>query len=98
MHSYRRGLPEREVEHLATAKRPVRSRTLAQPVSMPSDVFEIVTSMLAELFPVSRGIRLLGVTLSSLESPDQLNDAMMSGNLRSSRQRPLRRSPAGRLQ
>ena len=43
-----------------------RSRTVQAPITTHAAVEEIVDSLLEPLFPVSKGIRLLGVTLSSL--------------------------------
>lgn len=43
-----------------------RSRTLSQPVASHDDLAQISTELLESLFPVPKGIRLLGVTLSSL--------------------------------
>lgn len=48
-----------------------RSRTLPRFVEGASDLDEVAGSMLAELFPVSKGIRLLGVTLSSLDDGER---------------------------
>ena len=47
-----------------------RSRTLPDCVAGLNDLTDVAGSMLAALFPVSKGIRLLGVTLSSLEGVD----------------------------
>ncbi|NEI50508.1 DNA polymerase IV [Rhizobium leguminosarum] len=44
-----------------------RSRTTAMPFGSLTELEEAVTLLLQAIFPVSRGIRLLGVTLSSLE-------------------------------
>jgi DNA polymerase-4 len=44
-----------------------RSRTLAAPVAGASEIAEVTGSLLSALFPVEKGIRLVGVTLSSLE-------------------------------
>jgi DNA polymerase-4 len=50
-----------------------RSRTGQAPVTTESAVEAIVYSLLESLFPVTKGIRLLGVSLSSLgdESGDE---------------------------
>jgi DNA polymerase-4 len=52
-----------------------RSRTLGAPVSGTADIAAIVDGLLAPLFPTAKGIRLLGVTLHSLEmnAPAQWN-------------------------
>ena len=47
-----------------------RSRTLPRPVRDAADLRDVAQELLQPLFPVDRGIRLLGVTLSSLESSD----------------------------
>ncbi|AIC28130.1 DNA polymerase Y-family domain-containing protein [Rhizobium etli bv. mimosae str. IE4771] len=44
-----------------------RSKTTAMPFGSFFDLEDTVKSLLEAIFPVSRGIRLLGVTLSSLE-------------------------------
>lgn len=44
-----------------------RSRTLAAPIRSAEELEEIAAALLEPLFPVSKGVRLLGVTLSSLE-------------------------------
>ena len=44
-----------------------RSRTVEVPVASRAVLDEIVSQLLEPLFPVSKGIRLLGVTLSSLD-------------------------------
>jgi DNA polymerase-4 len=43
-----------------------RSRTVAAPLASRAAIEAIVSALLESLFPVSNGIRLLGVTLSSL--------------------------------
>lgn len=48
-----------------------RSRTLAQPVADEAALTAMVFALLAPLFPVKRGIRLLGVTLSSLDTAQE---------------------------
>lgn len=47
-----------------------RSRTLPRAVRDAADLRDVAQELLQPLFPVDRGIRLLGVTLSSLESSD----------------------------
>ena len=44
-----------------------RSRTVEVPVASRAVLEELVSALLEPLFPVSKGIRLLGVTLSSLQ-------------------------------
>ncbi len=47
-----------------------RSRTLPQPVASEAEIAAIVEELIRPLFPVAKGIRLLGVTLSSLGDED----------------------------
>src|SRR4051794_6412658 len=49
-----------------------RSRSLEVPIASRVVLEEIVTTLLEPLFPVSKGIRLLGVTLSSLGAEGEL--------------------------
>lgn len=44
-----------------------RSKTVAAPLQTIGDLEEVVGLLLAPIFPPRRGIRLLGVSLSSLE-------------------------------
>ena len=44
-----------------------RSRTAEVPVASRAMLEELVSALLEPLFPVSKGVRLLGVTLSSLQ-------------------------------
>jgi len=44
-----------------------RSRTVEVPVASRAVLEELVSALLEPLFPVSKGIRLLGVTLTSLQ-------------------------------
>ena len=43
-----------------------RSRTGQTPITTQGEVEDVAYALLESLFPVSKGIRLLGVTLSSL--------------------------------
>jgi DNA polymerase-4 len=45
-----------------------RSRTVDAPVQSRAVFEDIVSALLTPLFPVDKGIRLLGVTLSSLDT------------------------------
>ena len=45
-----------------------RSRTLPGPVRNARDLEAVAVQLLHPLFPVGKGVRLLGVTLSSLET------------------------------
>ena len=49
-----------------------RSRSLEVPINSRDVLEELVGQLLEPLFPVSKGIRLLGVTLSSLEAEGEL--------------------------
>jgi DNA polymerase-4 len=46
-----------------------RSRTQQMPLASAADLLGIAFELLAGVFPTPKGIRLLGVTLSSLEEP-----------------------------
>lgn len=48
-----------------------RSKTVAAPVAGAVEIAEIVELLLSPIFPVSKGVRLLGVTLSSLDTADE---------------------------
>ncbi|NTI76582.1 DNA polymerase IV [Rhizobium rhizogenes] len=48
-----------------------RSKTVAAPVVNAIEIAEIVDFLVSPIFPVPRGIRLLGVTLSSLDVADE---------------------------
>jgi DNA polymerase-4 len=53
-----------------------RSRTLPQPVASDAEIAQVVETLMQPLFPVLKGIRLLGVTLSSLgEDEDEAADS-----------------------
>lgn len=45
-----------------------RSRTLPAPLTGPAGIAEIATTLLSTVYPFKRPIRLLGVTLSSLDA------------------------------
>jgi DNA polymerase-4 len=49
-----------------------RSRTMPSPVASQAELEETSLGLLAQLMPVPKGIRLLGVTLSSLETADDV--------------------------
>lgn len=55
-----------------------RSRTLTGPVHGARDLEAIATGLLQPLFPVDKGVRLLGVTLSSLEPDDPMAEHQLS--------------------
>ncbi|WEX81785.1 DNA polymerase IV [Sinorhizobium numidicum] len=48
-----------------------RSRTISMPIISPAEIAEIVALLLSPMFPLTKGIRLLGITLSSLETTEQ---------------------------
>ncbi|OHV80355.1 hypothetical protein LCM4579_22475 [Ensifer sp. LCM 4579] len=47
-----------------------RSKTVATPIASAAEIAEIVTPLLSPIFPAPKGIRLLGVMLSSLDATD----------------------------
>ena len=48
-----------------------RSRTLGTPVAGASEILEVAVSLLVSVHPFKRGVRLLGVTLSSLNGNEE---------------------------
>ena len=52
-----------------------RSRTLPKQIGGADEMIAVSQSMLADLLPVEKGIRLLGVTLSSLDGRDRIPPA-----------------------
>jgi DNA polymerase-4 len=48
-----------------------RSRTVEAPVASRAAIEAVVSALLGPLFPVIKGIRLLGVTLSSLAAENE---------------------------
>lgn len=48
-----------------------RSKTVAAPVASAIEIAEIAILLLSPIFPAPKGIRLLGVTLSSLDADDE---------------------------
>ena len=55
-----------------------RSKTVVAPVASAAEVAEIVGLLLSPIFPVPRGIRLLGVTLSSLDAVDEASEPQLA--------------------
>ncbi|MTD98857.1 DNA polymerase IV [Paracoccus sp. YIM 132242] len=55
-----------------------RSRTLPGPVGGARDLETVAVQLLQPLFPVEKGVRLLGVTLSSLGSEDEAEERQLS--------------------
>lgn len=54
-----------------------RSHTAARPVDTVEDVWQLVLALLAPLFPTVKGIRLLGITLSSLDDEETKPDGQL---------------------
>lgn len=55
-----------------------RSRTLTGPIQGAGDLQAIAVGLLQPLFPVEKGVRLLGVTLSSLGSEDEAGEQQLT--------------------
>jgi DNA polymerase-4 len=55
-----------------------RSKTVAAPVASAIEIAEIVGLLVSPIFPVPRGIRLLGVTLSSLDAVDEGSEPQLA--------------------
>ncbi|MBP1886450.1 DNA polymerase IV [Sinorhizobium mexicanum] len=55
-----------------------RSKTTTAPVPSAAEVADIVDLLLSPLFPAPKGIRLLGVTLSSLDTVDNRNEPQLA--------------------
>jgi len=55
-----------------------RSKTIVSPVANAVEIAEIVELLLSPIFPVPRGIRLLGVTLSSLDVADEGSEPQLA--------------------
>ena len=55
-----------------------RSRSLFEPVESRSSIEEVSLSLLSALFPLRKGVRLLGVTLSSLNTKVQASDPQLA--------------------
>lgn len=80
-HCEARGLTGRTVTikvKYADFRQITRSRTLADPVRGAGDLGLVAGQLLHPLFPVPRGVRLLGVTLSSLEPAQGRSAAQLS--------------------
>ncbi|GAA4479739.1 DNA polymerase IV [Gluconacetobacter asukensis] len=71
--SGRRGLSGRTVTvkiRYADFRHTGRARSLPSPISSRADLREIATGLMRPFFPPERGVRLLGVTLSNLDSQE----------------------------
>jgi DNA polymerase-4 len=55
-----------------------RSKTVAAPVASAIEIAEIITLLVSPIFPVPKGIRLLGVTLSSLDAADEGSEPQLA--------------------
>ncbi len=55
-----------------------RSRSLPEPVGSRSAIEQISLELLSALFPLSKGVRLLGVTLSSLNTEPEPGDPQLA--------------------
>jgi DNA polymerase-4 len=55
-----------------------RSKTVAVPVASAVEIAEIVDLLVSPVFPVAKGIRLLGVTLSSLDVVDERSEPQLA--------------------
>lgn len=55
-----------------------RSKTVVAPVASAAEIAEIVGLLLSPIFPVPKGIRLLGVTLSSLDAVDEGSEPQLA--------------------
>jgi DNA polymerase-4 len=55
-----------------------RSKTVAAPVVSASEIAEIVELLVSPIFPVPKGIRLLGITLSSLDAADEGSEPQLA--------------------
>ena len=55
-----------------------RSKTVVAPVASAIEIAEIVDLLVSPIFPVPRGIRLLGVTLSSLDAADEGSEPQLA--------------------
>ncbi len=55
-----------------------RSRSFVEPVESRSSIEEVSLSLLSALFPLRKGVRLLGVTLSSLNTMVQASDPQLA--------------------
>lgn len=55
-----------------------RSRTMSLPFGTAADVQELAGSLLDPLFPTEKGIRLIGVTLSSFDDDQRTPPSQLS--------------------
>jgi DNA polymerase-4 len=55
-----------------------RSKTVVAPVAGAAEIAEIVGLLLSPIFPVAKGIRLLGVTLSSLDAAEERSEPQLA--------------------
>lgn len=62
----------------ADFQRITRSRTVSQPFQSAAQVDELSRALLDPLFPVEKGIRLVGVTVSSLEDAAEISEGQLA--------------------
>jgi len=55
-----------------------RSKTVVAPVANAAEIAEIVELLVSPIFPIPRGIRLLGVTLSSLDAAEERSEPQLA--------------------
>jgi DNA polymerase-4 len=55
-----------------------RSKTVVAPVASAAEIAEIVDLLVLPIFPIPKGIRLLGVTLSSLDAADEGSEPQLA--------------------
>lgn len=55
-----------------------RSKTAAAPATSAAEITDIAELLLLPIFPVPKGIRLLGVTLSSLDHDDEKDEPQLA--------------------
>lgn len=55
-----------------------RSRTTAEPIAEATDLTEVGISLLSTIFPVEKGIRLLGITMSNFADPQSRSAEQLS--------------------
>lgn len=67
-----------KVKH-AELQRVTQSRTISSPFQRPADVEQLTLSLLDPLFPVTKGTRLIGVTVSTLDDMEvsDINSAQL---------------------
>jgi len=59
-----------------------RSRSSLEPIESRLELANAVLALLTPLFPMLKGVRLLGVSLSRLNNEDQFEEAQLAFSLR----------------